>query len=198
MPRALPRVLGFFDVTVLASAAMGPAYSLAATMGPMVAAAGTRAPLSLGFLTAIMLCIAIAFSRLSRVMPSAGSSFAWIAGAFGPGVGTYAAWLLLLSNYFATTTVALPAATYTLDLVAPQLALSPVWDALVGTLWILASTVLLYFGLRPTALVTVIFLVAELAVVARARSRRSSCIRRRNTLRPGQLRSCRPRGISAS
>jgi amino acid transporter len=166
MPRALPRVLGFFDVTVLASAAMGPAYSLAATMGPMVAAAGTRAPLSLGFLTAIMLCIAIAFSRLSRVMPSAGSSFAWIAGAFGPGVGTYAAWLLLLSNYFATTTVALPAATYTLDLVAPQLALSPVWDALVGTLWILASTVLLYFGLRPTALVTVIFLVAELAVVA--------------------------------
>ena len=164
--RALPRVLGFFDITVLSSAAMGPAYSLAATMGPMVAAAGLLAPLSLGVLTAIMLCIAIAFSRLTRVMPSAGSSFAWISRAFGPGVGTYAAWLLLLSNYFATTTVALPAATYTLDLVAPQLALSPVWDAIVGSLWIGASTLLLYFGLRPTALVTVLFLVAELAVVA--------------------------------
>ena len=165
-PRALPRVLGFFDITVLSSAAMGPAYSLAATMGPMVAAAGTNAPLSLGFLTAIMLCIAIAFSRLTRVMPSAGSSFAWISGAFGPGVGTYAAWLLLLSNYFATTTVALPAATYTLDLVAPQLALSPLWDAVVGSIWIGASTLLLYLGLRPTALVTVIFLFAEVAVVA--------------------------------
>ena len=145
---------------------MGPAYSLAATMGPMVAAAGMSAPLSLGFLTAIMLCIAIAFARLSRAMPSAGSSFAWISGAFGPGVGTYAAWLLLLSNYFATTTVALPAATYTLDLVAPQLALSPVWDALVGSMWIGASALLLYFGLRPTALVTVVFLIAELGVVA--------------------------------
>ncbi len=166
MVRALPRVLGLFDVTVLSSAAMGPAYSLAATMGPMVAAAGTRAPLSLGLLTAMMLCIAIAFSRLSRVMPSAGSSFAWIAHAFGAGTGTYAAWLLLLSNYFATTTVALPAATYTLDLVAPQLALSPLWDALVGSLWIAASTLLLYFGLRPTAVVTAVFLIAELLVVA--------------------------------
>jgi amino acid transporter len=162
----LPRVLGFFDVTVLSSAAMGPAYSLAATMGPMVAAAGTSAPLALGVLTAIMLCIAIAFARLSRVMPSAGSSFAWIAGAFGPGVGTYAAWLLLLSNYFATTTIALPAATYTLDLFAPGLALSPLWDAVVGTLWIAASSLLLFYGLRPTALVTALFLVAELVVVA--------------------------------
>ena len=159
-------MLGFFDITVLSSAAMGPAYSLAATMGPMVAAAGSRATLSLGALTAIMLCIAIAFSRLSRVLPSAGSSFAWVTGAFGGGTGTYAAWLLLLSNYFATTAVALPAATYTLDLLAPQLALSPLWDAIVGSLWIAASTALLYFGLRPTALVTLLFLVAELAVVA--------------------------------
>ena len=164
--RALPRVLGLFDVSVLASAAMGPAYSLAATMGPMVAAAGTYATLSLALLAGIMLCIAVSFSQLSRVMPNAGSSFSWIASAFGPGVGTYAAWLLLLSNYFATMTTALPAATYTLDLVAPALATSPGWDAFVGALWIVASTALLYFGLRPTALTTAIFLVTELVVVA--------------------------------
>ncbi len=164
--RALPRVLGLFDVSVLASAAMGPAYSLAATMGPMVAAAGEYATLSLGLLAGIMLCIALSFSQLSRVMPNAGSSFSWIASAFGRGTGSYAAWLLLLSNYFATMTTALPAATYTLDLVAPGLATSPGWDALVGAIWIAASTLLLYFGLRPTALTTAIFLVAELLVVA--------------------------------
>jgi amino acid transporter len=164
--RALPRVLGLFDVSVLASAAMGPAYSLAATMGPMVAAAGNAATLSLALLAGVMVCIAIAFSQLTRVMPNAGSSFSWIASAFGRETGSYAAWLLLLSNYFATMTTALPAATYTLDLFAPGLAVSPLWDAAVGALWIVASTVLLYFGLRPTAFTTAIFLLAELGVVA--------------------------------
>jgi amino acid transporter len=162
----LPRVLGLFDLSVLASAAMGPAYSLASTMGPMVAAAGNYATLALALLTGVMLCIAIAFSRLSRVMPNAGSSFSWIASGFGHGLGAYAAWLLLLSNYFATMTTALPAATYTLDLVAPSLATSPLWDAIVGSLWILASTLLLYVGQRPTAGVTAVFLIVELVVVA--------------------------------
>jgi amino acid transporter len=163
--RALPRVLGLFDVSVLASAAMGPAYSLATTMGPMVAAAGAYATLSLALLAGVMLCIALSFSQLSRVMPNAGSSFSWIASAFGRNTGTYAAWLLLLSNYFATMTTALPAATYTLDLFAPQLATSPAWNAGIGALWILASTLLLYFGLGPTAIMTAIFLVSELLVV---------------------------------
>ncbi len=162
---ALPRVLDLFDVSVLSSAAMGPAYSLAATMGPMVAAAGGYATLALALLAGIMLCIAVSFAQLSRVMPNAGSSFTWIASAFGPATGTYAAWLLLLSNYFATMTTALPAATYTLDLFSPALAASPAWDAFVGALWIVVSTGLLYFGLRPTAYTTAVFLLAELVVV---------------------------------
>jgi amino acid transporter len=163
--RQLPQVLGLFDVGVLASAAMGPAYSLASTMGPMVAAAGTNATLALALLGLIMLGVALSFARLSDVLPDAGSSFSWSARAFGPAGGTYAAWLLLLSNYFATMTTALPAATYTLALIAPGHATEPLWDALVGALWIVASTVLLYYGLRPTALVTALFLIGELVVV---------------------------------
>jgi amino acid transporter len=163
--RALPRVLGLFDISVLASAAMGPAYSLAATMGLMVAAAGNAATLALVLLSAIMLCIAVAFSRLSTASPNAGSSFSWIAGAFGPAVGTYAAWLLLLSNYFATMSTALPAGIYTLELFSQRAADSPLADALVGTIWIVASTLLLAIGLRPTAIATAVFLIAELAVV---------------------------------
>lgn len=164
--RTLPRVLGLFDVSVLASAAMGPAYSLAATMGPMVAAAGDYATLALGLMAAIMLCIAFAFARLSRAIPDAGTSFTWIGRGFGPRAGAYAAWLLLLSNYFATMTTALPAATYTLALVAPAYATSPLWNAIVGCIWIAASTLLLSRGLRPTALTTALFLLTELVVVA--------------------------------
>jgi len=152
-------------VTVLAGASMGPAYSLASTMGPMIAADGAKAPIALALLSAVMLCIAIAFSRLSRVRPNAGSSYAWIAQAFGPHAGAYAAWLLVLSNYFATMATALPAGIYTLELFSRSIATSPAADALVGTAWILVSAALLAFGLRPTALVTAAFFAVELLVL---------------------------------
>jgi len=145
---------------------MGPAYSLASTMGPMVAAAGDGALLALALLSAIMLCIAVAFAGLSAHFPNAGSSFTWIGTAFGPLAGAYGAWLLLLSNYFATMATALPAGIYTLDLLAPQRATSPLWDAFVGVIWIVVSALLLAVGLRPTALATALFLLAELAVIA--------------------------------
>jgi amino acid transporter len=168
MTRSLPRVLKFFDISVLASASMGPAYSLASTMGPIVAAAGTFAPLSLLSVSAIMLCMAIAFAQLTRVAPNAGSSYSWIRTAFGAHAGAYGAWLLLLSNFFATMATAVPAGIYTLDLLAPGHAQDPVWDAAVGAAWIVASVILLYVGVRPTALVTFVALVLELGVLAAA------------------------------
>lgn len=163
--KSLPRVLKYFDLSVLASAAMGPAYSLASTMGPMVAVAGAFAPLSLAAISAIMLCIAISFSQLSRVAPNAGSSYSWIRLAFGPYAGAYGGWLLLLSNFFATMATAIPAGIYTLDLIAPNRAQDPMWDAGVGALWIVASTILLYVGVRPTALVSLAALLLELVVL---------------------------------
>jgi amino acid transporter len=167
-PRELPRVLRLFDISVLSSASMGPAYSIASTMGPMVAAAGTGAPLALVALSAIMLCMAIAFAELSRVSPNAGSSYSWIRSAFGNGVGAYGAWLLLLSNFFATMATAVPAGTYTLELLAPAHAGDPLWTALVGAIWIVGSAALLYVGIRPTAALTAIALGVELLVMAAA------------------------------
>ncbi|MBV8116996.1 MAG: APC family permease [Candidatus Eremiobacteraeota bacterium] len=164
----LPQVLRFFDVTVLASASMGPAYSLASTMGPMVAAAGAAAPMALASLSGMMLCIAVGFSMLSRVAPNAGSSYSWIRMEFGNGIGAYGAWLLILSNFFATMAIAVPAGSYTLELIAPNEAASPVWVAGVGAVWIVASTILLYVGLRPTAMVTFVALLFELLVLCAA------------------------------
>jgi amino acid transporter len=145
---------------------MGPAYSIASTMGPMVAAAGAMAPTALLALTAIMLCIAVGFSQMSRHAPNAGSSYAWIEMAFGADVGAYGAWLLLVSNFFATMATAIPAGIYTLDLLNPGRAQSPLWDAAVGGVWILGSAALLYAGVRPTVLVTAGLLLFELGVLA--------------------------------
>ena len=164
----LPKVLRFFDVSVLASASMGPAYSLASTMGPVVAAAGAFAPLALTSLSAIMLCIAVSFAMLSRVAPNAGSSYSWIRMEFGRWIGAYGAWLLILSNFFATMAIAVPAGSYTLELIAPKLAQEPHWVAGVGAIWIVASTILLYVGLRPTAIVTFVALAFEMLVLVAA------------------------------
>jgi amino acid transporter len=161
----LPRVLRYFDISVLASASMGPAYSIASTMGPVVVAAGYGAPLAVLVLSAIMLCIAISFAYLSRVAPNAGSSYSWIRMAFGRWIGAYGAWLLLLSNFFATMAIAVPAGIYTLALIAPQYEQSPAWAAAVGAVWIVASSVLLYIGVRPTALITFLALAFEMLVL---------------------------------
>lgn len=166
--RALPRVLRLFDISVLSSASMGPAYSIAATMGPMVAAAGAGAPPALIALSAVMLAIAVGFAQMSRVEPNAGSSYAWIRSSFGDRAGAYGAWLLLFSNFFSTLSIAVPAGEYTLDALAPQLAADPRWTAVVGAVWILGSAVLLYVGIRPTAVVTAVALGVELLVLAAA------------------------------
>ncbi len=164
--RRLPRVLSLLDLVVLAGASMGPAFSLATTMGPMVAAAGTLAPLALVLSTGVMAFVAIAFARMLRVMPNAGSSYSWIRAAFGHRAGAYGAWLLLLSNLFAVLATALPAGAYTLDLLAPALAASPLWVATIGGGWIVASALLLWAGLVPTSRVAAILLLGELVVLA--------------------------------
>ncbi len=74
--------------------------------------------------------------------------------AFGRRAGAYGAWLLLLSNFFATMATAVPAGIYTLELLAPAHAQDPLWAACVGGVWIVASSVLLYVGIRPTAVVS--------------------------------------------
>ncbi|HEY2555233.1 MAG TPA: amino acid permease, partial [Candidatus Cybelea sp.] len=162
----MKRVLSLFDLVVLAAASMGPAFSLATTMGPMVAAAGEFAPLALLLLTAVMGLVAVAFARMLRVMPNAGSSYSWVRSAFGERAGTYGAWLLLLSNFFAVLATALPAGTYTLDLLAPALAASPVYVASVGCGWIVVSALILWAGLQPTSRVAALLLGAEVLVLA--------------------------------
>lgn len=134
----------------------------------MVVAAGYGAPLALIALSAIMLCIAISFAYLSRVAPNAGSSYSWIRMAFGPKTGAYGAWLLLVSNFFSTLTIATPAGIYTLALLAPAHVQDPVWTAGIGAVWIVASAALLYAGVRPTALVTLLALVFEMIVLLTA------------------------------
>ncbi|HEY0613732.1 MAG TPA: APC family permease [Candidatus Elarobacter sp.] len=161
-------VLGLRDLIVVAAAAMGPAFSLATTMAAMIAAAGRWTWLALAIVAVLMAMIAAGYRRLGERMRDAGSSYAWIRAAFGPVAGAYGAWVLLVANLFAVLATALPAGTYTLDLLAPPLAANGAAVAAVACLWILASSLLVWYGLRPTALLALALLAAEVVVLGAA------------------------------
>ncbi len=161
-------VLALRDLIVVAAAAMGPAFSLATTMAAMIAAAGRWTWLALALVALLMAMIALGYKRLGERMRDAGSSYAWIRAAFGPETGAYGAWVLLVANVFAVLATALPAGTYTLDLLAPALAANGLAVALVACAWIVATALLLWYGLRPTALLAFGLLAAELLILAAA------------------------------
>ncbi|HEV3140950.1 MAG TPA: APC family permease [Vicinamibacterales bacterium] len=169
--RSLSRVLGLADLSILASASMAPAYSIAVTFGAMVAAAGAGAPLSLVALTIPIVFIAIAFHRLCEEHPDAGSTYAWSRLAFGPGVGAFGAWVVVLSYFFAAVAAVVPAGIYTLDLatqfhLAPQgLADNALAVAFAGCAWVAVASALLIGGIRPTARVSGLFLLFECLVL---------------------------------
>lgn len=164
--RQLARILSVFDLSMLASASMGPAYSIASTMGLMIASAGAATPVALLVLTCCMVCVAVSYAALSSRYPNAGSSYSWILQAFGSSTGAWGAWLLLMANIFAVLATAIPAATYTLDLVRPDLVASPLIVSATGAGWVIVSGILLALGMRPTAGVTAILLIGEIVVLA--------------------------------
>jgi amino acid transporter len=159
-------VLALRDLIVVAAAAMGPAFSLATTMAAMIAAAGRWTWLALALVALLMAMIALGYKRLGERLRDAGSSYAWIRAAFGPEAGAYGAWVLLVANLFAVLATALPAGAYTLDLLAPSLAANGLAVALVASAWIVAAALLLWYGLRPTALLAFALLAAEVIVLA--------------------------------
>jgi amino acid transporter len=161
----MKRVLGLGDLLLIAAAAIGPAFSLATTYGPMVEAGGSATPLLLVVIALVMVAVALGYRRLGMRDPNAGSSYTWVADAFGSRAGAYAAWVLIVANVFAVVATSAPAGAYTLALLAPGVTPTPAANAAVGALWVLAAGALLWRGMAPTSRVANALAIAELAVL---------------------------------
>jgi amino acid transporter len=146
---------------------MAPAYSIASTFGLMVAVAGSGAILSLVVLTIPIVFIAIAFHRLCEDRADAGSTYAWSRVAFGYKPGAFAAWIVVLSYFFAAVAAVVPAGIYTIEILSsfgwmsPALVNQPWAVALAGSSWVVVASALLIGGMRPTARATGLFLGLE-------------------------------------
>jgi basic amino acid/polyamine antiporter, APA family len=163
--KPLHRSLGITDLFVLSSSSMAPAYSLAAVMGLVVAVAGLGAPLALVVSTIPITFVAIGFMRLTSLMPSAGAVFTWTRNAFGRRASWFIAMLVIIAYFFAVIASALPTGVYTLKLLVPALGDASLPVAVAGVAWIAFSTYFLVIGARPTALLSAVFLIIELAAI---------------------------------
>ncbi len=139
------------DAIVLGLCSSGPAQTLAVSLAAMVAACryGGVVPVLACFVP--MLGIAVGYHRLNRWDPSAGATYTWVARVFHPYLGFLAGWMILLYYTLGTSSLTMPAGTYTLELFAPQLLGSHLAVALTGGIWNIVVTVLALCGLKMAA-----------------------------------------------
>ena len=76
--------LGMTEAVVMGVAGTAPAYSIEITTSTIIATAGVLSPASVLVCGLIMFGIAFAFIQMNRALPSAGTSYAWVAMVFGP------------------------------------------------------------------------------------------------------------------
>ncbi len=151
-PRTAPsRTFSLGDALVLGLSGSGPAQTLAVSLASLVAAShyGGALPVLVCFLP--MLGIAIGYQRLNRWDPNAGATYAWVARTFHPYLGFLSGWMILLYYTLGTSSLTIPAGTYTLELIAPSLVDRPVAVALAGGAWNIAVTLLALSGLKVAA-----------------------------------------------
>ena len=145
------RTIGFGDAVVLGLSSSGPAQTIAVSLAGLVAAVSFGGPLVVLVAFLPMLGIALGYLRLNRWDPRAGATYNWVARVFHPYLGFLAGWMILLYYTLGTTSLTLPAGTYTLALMAPTLVDNQVAVAAVGIGWNVLLTWLAVRGLRPAA-----------------------------------------------
>jgi len=166
---ASPGHFGLLDAIVLGLCSSGPAQTLAVSLASLVAAChyGGVVPVLVCFIP--MLGIAIGYQRLNRWDQSAGATYTWVAKVFHPYLGFLAGWMILLYYTLGTSSLTIPAGTYTLELLAPALVNNHFAVAAAGGAWNVIVTLLALRGLKVAArfeLVIVIFQYVVLLSIA--------------------------------
>jgi len=133
---------------VLGLSSSGPAQTLAVSLASLVAASAYGGAVPILICLIPMLGIAFAYRRLNRWDPRAGATYTWVARMFNPFLGFLSGWMILLYYTLGTTTLTIPAGTYTLRMVAPALEERQWAVFAVGGAWNLLITGLAIAGVK--------------------------------------------------
>ena len=108
---------------------------------------GWNAIIGWGVSIAGTLCLALAFARLAKRLPTGCASFTYGAAAFGPGTGFVVSWSYWISCWTVVATLAV-AAISNLSILAPALAAGGAGPALIAIGFIWLFTIVNLFGVR--------------------------------------------------
>jgi amino acid transporter len=160
--------LGLISTTIIATASVAPAYSIAATLVFVVAVVGLRAPAVAVLAFVPMLLTSIGYSELNKADPDCGTTFTWATRAFGPKTGWAGGWGIIASDVLVMASLAQVAGQYGFLLFNAKGIGSNAtsgWVLLVGVLWIVVMTYICYRGIEVSANFQKVLLGIELVML---------------------------------
>src|SRR6266849_559469 len=146
--------LGLISTTVIATASVAPAYSIAATLVFVVGAVALQAPAVSVLAFVPMLLTSIGYSELNKADPDCGTTFTWATRAFGPKTGWAGGWAIVAADVLVMASLAQVAGQYVFLLFNAKGIGSNAtsgWVLLAGVLWIVVMTYICYRGIEVSA-----------------------------------------------
>src|SRR6201999_4582928 len=131
--------LGLVSTTIIATASVAPAYSIAATLVFVVGAVALQSPAVAVLAFVPMLLCSIGYSELNKADPDCGTTFTWATRAFGPVPGWLGGWGILAADILVMSSLAQVAGQYVFLLFGADGIGSDAtngWVLLVGLVWL--------------------------------------------------------------
>src|ERR1700758_4217298 len=147
--------LGLISTTIIATASVAPAYSIAATLVFVVGFAGLQSPAVAVLAFVPMLFTSIGYSELNKADPDCGTTFTWATRAFNPRTGWAGGWGIIAADVLVMASLAQVAGQYLFLLFgAKGIGSNPTsgWVLLVGLAWIAVMTYICYRGIEVSAM----------------------------------------------
>jgi amino acid transporter len=160
--------LGLISSTVIATASVAPAYSIAATLVFVVGAVALQSPAVAVLAFVPMLLTSIGYSELNKADPDCGTTFTWATRAFGPKTGWAGGWAIVAADVLVMASLAQVAGQYVFLLFnAPGIGSNATsgWVLLAGVIWIILMTVICYIGIEVSANFQKVLLGIELTML---------------------------------
>jgi amino acid transporter len=160
--------LGLISSTVIATASVAPAYSIAATLVFVVGAVALQSPAVAVLAFVPMLLTSIGYSELNKADPDCGTTFTWATRAFGPKTGWAGGWGIVVADILVMASLAQVAGQYVFLLFNANGIggdATSGWVLLAGIIWIILMTAICYVGIEVSANFQKILLGIELTML---------------------------------
>src|SRR5215831_12782350 len=160
--------LGLVSTTIIATASVAPAYSIAATLVFVVGFVGLQSPAVAVLAFVPMLFCSIGYSELNKADPDCGTTFTWATRAFGPRTGWAGGWGIVAADVLVMASLAQVASQYCFLLFgATGIGSNPTsgWVLLGGIIWIILMTTICYIGIEVSANFQKALLAIELTML---------------------------------